>query len=69
MGYARTEAQAIPMGLQRFDNGTFLLDAAGEQVYALIIDGTVLGPYLAPTNALPGEIPTVTVEALPTTSP
>lgn len=47
MGFARTESQETPMGLQRFANGTFLHDALAGQVYALVIDGTVLGPYLA----------------------
>ena len=46
MGFARTEAQEVPLGLQRFDNGTFLLDSIAGQVYALVVDGTVLGPFL-----------------------
>lgn len=46
MGFARTEAQEVPLGLQRFENGTFLLDSTAGQVYALVVDGTVLGPFL-----------------------
>lgn len=69
MGYARTEAQEVALGLQRFDNGTFLLDAVGEQVYALIVDGTVLGPYLAPSSAQPGAIPTLTIAAPASATP
>jgi len=46
MGFARTEAQEVALGVQRFQNGTFLLDSPAGQVYALIVDGTVLGPFL-----------------------
>lgn len=46
MGFARTESQEIALGLQRFENGTFLLDSPAGQVYALVTDGTVLGPFL-----------------------
>lgn len=59
MGYARTEAQDVPLGLQRFENGTFLLDSTAGQVYALVVDGTVLGPFLAPETT-PGLIATPT---------
>ncbi|MGJ3239589.1 MAG: hypothetical protein ACFE0Q_12845 [Anaerolineae bacterium] len=59
MGFARTEAQEVPLGLQRFENGTFLLDSTAEQVYALIIDGTVLGPFLT-ANTEPAQITTPT---------
>lgn len=46
MGFARTESQEVPLGLQRFENGTFLLDSTAGQVYALVTDGTILGPFL-----------------------
>lgn len=69
MGYARTEAQEVAMGMQRFDNGTFLLDVVGEQVYALIVDGTVLGPYLAPGNLQPDANATVTINAPASATP
>ena len=59
MGYARTEAQEVPLGLQRFENGTFLLDSTAGQVYALVIDGTVLGPFLA-SETTPALISTPT---------
>ncbi len=74
MGFARTEAQEVPLGLQRFENGTFLLDSIAGQVYALVVDGTVLGPFLTseteparittPTPAGTGA-PELTAEAIP----
>jgi hypothetical protein len=71
MGFARTDAQTVPMGMQRFENGTFLLDASAGQVYALVTDRTVLGPFLAAdvvpaliTTPTPAEVtPEVTEEA------
>lgn len=68
MGYARTEAQTVPMGLQRFENGTFLLDASAGQVFALVNDRTVLGPYLASETSpgligTPSPSPEITEEA------
>lgn len=45
LGFARTDQQEIGVGIQRFANGTFLYDTDAEQVYALITDGTVLGPF------------------------
>jgi len=54
MGFPQTEVQEVAMGLQRFENGTFLLDATSEQLYALIVDGTVYGPFLAPSGVQPG---------------
>jgi hypothetical protein len=71
LGFARTETQEIPMGLQRFENGTFLLDGSSGQVLALVIDGTMLGPYLAPQISQDAATPTpaVTVTETPTTQP
>lgn len=68
IGYAISEVGEASMGLQRFDNGTFLYDATSEQVYALVIDGTVLGPYLPPQNAEPGTAPEITPEPFSTPS-
>jgi hypothetical protein len=59
MGFARTEAQPVGIGLQRFENGTFLLDVSVGQVYALVTDGTVLGPFLA-SETTPGLVSTPT---------
>lgn len=59
MGFARTESQDAPLGLQRFENGTFLLDSNASQIYALITDGTVLGPFLA-SETEPGLVSTPT---------
>lgn len=62
MGFAQTKAEEIPLGLQRFANGTFLHDVLAGQVYALITDGTVLGPYLAPESTSMTATPIVTPE-------
>lgn len=61
MGFARTEAQEAPIGLQRFENGTFLQDVSSGQVYALVVDGTLMGPYLAAQDAQPGLVATPTL--------
>jgi hypothetical protein len=63
MGYAQTEAQEISMGLQRFENGTFLLDGSSGTVLAFVTDGTMLGPFLAP--AAPSSTPTLAPTAQP----
>ena len=71
IGFARTDQQEIGVGIQRFSNGTFLFDIDSEQVFALITDGTVLGPFsageaqireVAPvgTSILPQATPTAT---------
>ncbi|MEL6307747.1 MAG: hypothetical protein AAFN11_19290 [Chloroflexota bacterium] len=61
MGFARTEAQDAPIGIQRFEGGTFIQDVTSGQVYALLVDGTLLGPYLAAPDAQPGLIATPTL--------
>ena len=68
IGFAQTEAQEISMGLQRFENGTFLLDGSSGTVMALVTDGTMLGPFLAPasTGGTPTPAPTVTSEQIVT---
>jgi len=48
IGYARTEPSEIAMGAQRFASGTFLLDGSAGQVYALVIDGRLFGPFPVP---------------------
>jgi hypothetical protein len=68
MGFARTEAQETPMGIQRFANGIFIHDVLAGQVYALIVDGTVLGPYLAPEAIAVTATPVVSLEANNTSS-
>lgn len=50
LGFARTNPQEISMNLQRFQNGIFLYDVSGEQIYALVTDNTLLGPYLPEPN-------------------
>lgn len=57
LGYAVTPAQEIEMNLQRFNGGTFLLDNNAGQTFALVVDGTVYGPFDAPPDlatATPG---------------
>lgn len=61
IGYGVTEAQQAPMGLQRFANGTFIHDVSAGQVYALVVDGTVLGPYLASESISSTATPVVGV--------
>ena len=58
IGFARVNAQEVGMAAQRFANGTFLVDQSSEQLFALVNDGTVLGPYLAPPRTTdPPDIP------------
>lgn len=52
IGWALAEPIRIPMGMQRFESGTMLLDASGEQVYALVADGLLYGPFQAPDLAV-----------------
>lgn len=52
IGWALAEPIRIPMGMQRFESGTMLLDASGEQIYALVADGTLYGPFPAPDQAV-----------------
>jgi hypothetical protein len=47
-GYAIDDPTRIALGAQRFDGGTFLLDANGDQIFVLLVDGSALGPYPAP---------------------
>lgn len=60
IGFARAESNEVPLGVQRFENGTFLFDADAGQVYALIIDGTSYGPFDAAPDAEPGVAPVPT---------
>lgn len=48
LGYALTPEQDVALGIQRFDGGTFLIDGASGQAFALIADGTVLGAFTLP---------------------
>jgi hypothetical protein len=68
MGYAQTDAQEIPIGLQRFENGTFLYDGSSGTVLAFITDGTVLGPFLAPA-VQQAELPTPAATVTPVGGP
>lgn len=45
LGFARTDEQAVPLAFQRFEGGTLFLDAGGEVVFALLVDGTAYGPF------------------------
>lgn len=45
IGLGITPEQEVAMAIQRFDTGTFLVDASSGQAFALANDGTVFGPY------------------------
>jgi hypothetical protein len=44
-GFAQTDEQRVGINLQRFDGGTFFLDASAGQIFVLLVDGTLYGPY------------------------
>lgn len=45
LGYATTPEQTADLNLQRFDGGSLLLDVTVGQVFILLDDGDVFGPY------------------------
>ena len=47
IGFAQTPPLDINMGQQRFAGGTFFLDNTSGQIFALLADGTLYGPFLA----------------------
>ena len=47
IGFAQTPPLKINMGYQRFAGGTFFLDNTSGQIFALVADGTLYGPFLA----------------------
>lgn len=47
IGFAQTPPLDIQMGWQRFSGGTFFLDSTSGQIFALLADGTLYGPFLA----------------------
>ncbi|MDX1994395.1 MAG: hypothetical protein SF029_18575 [bacterium] len=47
LGYATTDVQDIGVNLQRFEGGTLFADVTVGQVFALLLDGTAYGPFLA----------------------
>lgn len=57
-GYALDTALRIALGAQRFDGGTMLLDANAGQIFVLLVDGTLLGPYPALEGPTTGTTPT-----------
>ncbi len=60
LGYAQTERQSVAMNIQRYDSGSFFLDATAGQIFAFVVDGTAYGPFNAPR---PGEEPQLPVSA------
>jgi hypothetical protein len=60
LGYAQTERQSVAMNIQRYDSGSFFLDATAGQIFALVVDGTAYGPFNAPR---PGEEPQLPASA------
>ncbi len=53
LGYGITPEQEIAIGIQRFDGGTFLIDASSGQAFALVVDGTLYGPFTLPQTTAP----------------
>jgi len=53
LGFARTEPLRVAMGLQRFEGGTFFLDASIGETFVLIVDGTAYGPFTSPVRNRP----------------
>lgn len=47
IGFAQTPPLNIDLGYQRFSGGTFFLDSTSGQIFALLADGTLYGPFLA----------------------
>jgi hypothetical protein len=45
LGYATTPEQTADLNIQRFDGGSLLLDVTVGQVFILLDDGDVFGPY------------------------
>lgn len=60
LGFAQTERQSVAMNVQRYATGSFFLDATAGQIFALVVDGTVYGPFNAPR---PGEEPQLPASA------
>lgn len=50
MGLGITPEQDVALGIQRFDGGTFLLDVTSGQAFALVVDGTLYGPFTLPAS-------------------
>ena len=51
MGFAQTPPLNVNLGWQRFSGGTFFLDSTSGQIFALMPDGTLYGPFLAGLDA------------------
>ncbi len=66
IGFAQTPPLNINMGTQRFAGGTFFLDSTSGQIFALLNDGTLYGPFLAGLST--GNEPTTEadVDIIPT---
>lgn len=68
IGFAQTPPLQIEMGYQRFSGGTFLLDDTSGQVFALVVDGTAFGPFLADLTSSAGVNPDEGLPATETTA-
>ena len=53
LGNPQTEEQAINLATQRMEGGAFLLDQSAGQIYALAVDGRLLGIYPLPNLSMP----------------
>ncbi len=60
IGLGITDEQEIAMAVQRFDTGTFLVDASSGQAFALAVDGTMFGPFAVEINSELQITPTAT---------
>jgi hypothetical protein len=64
MGFGITPEQDVALAIQRFDSGTFLLDASSGQAFALVVDGTAYGPFAVTVNSEITITPTaITIDA------
>jgi hypothetical protein len=67
LGFPITEEQEVAMAIQRFDGGTFLLDASAGQAFALAVDGTVYGPFPVDVTLIEPTPTAIDLQATPTT--
>jgi hypothetical protein len=51
IGLGITQPEEVAMAVQRFDTGTFLVDASSGQAFALAVDGTMFGPFPVEINS------------------
>jgi len=62
IGFAQTPPLNVNLGWQRFSGGTFFLDSTSGQIFALLADGTLYGPFLAGLETDNGGVDPETTE-------